>query len=378
MPSEYVNLRRKLYWYAVAMVAAAVFIVLVMLLLVQATGVGGDVIVRVLQFVFRIGYEDAMHIYYSYIRNNVVVFVWLAIAVCFIFLFRFLLIRIVKYFDEIIGGVDILIQDEDTPIKLSGDMAFMEKKLNTLRKTLRAREQQAKMADQRKNDLIMYLAHDIKTPLTSVIGYLSLLEEAPDMPVAQKAKYVSITLGKAYRLEKLVGEFFEIARYNHQTIALEKEKIDLYTLLAQMTDEFYPVLTARNMKAEVHAAEDLAVYGDRDKLARVFNNILKNAASYGKRGSVIRIAAGISGASVCIAFQNEGNIPKDKLTVIFEQFIRLDSARSTHTGGAGLGLAIATEIVTQHGGRIFAESEGGYTTFTVELPAQPVGADPAE
>ncbi len=89
----------------------------------------------------------------------------------------------------------------------------MEQKLNTLKQTLEKREQDAKLAEQRKNDLVMYLAHDIKTPLTSVIGYLSLLDEAPDMPVEQKAKYVHITLDKAYRLEQLIDEFFEITRY---------------------------------------------------------------------------------------------------------------------------------------------------------------------
>lgn len=99
----------------------------------------------------------------------------------------------------------------------------------------------------------MYLAHDIKTPLTSIIGYLSLLDEAPDMPVDQKAKYVHITLDKAYRLEQLIDEFFEITRYNLQTITLTKTHIDLYYMLVQMTDEFYPQLSAHGKQAVIHA-----------------------------------------------------------------------------------------------------------------------------
>ena len=96
----------------------------------------------------------------------------------------------------------------------------------------------------RKNDLITYLAHDLKTPLTSVIGYLSLLDEVPDMPQAQKEKYIHITLDKANRLEKLINEFFEITRYNLQQIILEKEMVDLYYMLIQMSDEFYPILAS--------------------------------------------------------------------------------------------------------------------------------------
>jgi two-component system sensor histidine kinase VanS len=217
----------------------------------------------------------------------------------------------------------------------------------------------------------MYLAHDIKTPLTSVIGYLSLLDEAPDMPPEQKAKYVHITLDKANRLEKLVDEFFEITRYNFQTDLLSKERIDLYYMLAQMTDEFYPLLAAKGKQAVLHVPEDMTLYGDSDKLARVFNNILKNAVAYSPDHSVIDITAAISGGTASIVFTNAGSISKDKLTAIFEKFYRLNAARSSVTGGAGLGLAIAKEIVASHGGRIYADSDGKQTSFTVELPGMP-------
>ena len=108
---------------------------------------------------------------------------------------------------------------------------------------MQRKEQMLREEASRKNDLITYLAHDLKTPLTSVIGYLSLMDEAPDMPASQRAKYVHITLDKALRLEKLIGEFFEITRYNLQTIALEKETVNLSFMLEQMTDEFYPLLS---------------------------------------------------------------------------------------------------------------------------------------
>lgn len=142
-----------------------------------------------------------------------------------------------------------------------------------------------------------------------------------------------------------------------------------------MTDEFYPQLAANGKQVVIHASEDLTVFGDPDKLARVFNNILKNAAAYSEDDSVIDITAGLSGNVVSIVFKNAGNIPKDKLATIFEKFYRLDDARSSNTGGAGLGLAIAKEIIVQHGGQIYAESNNNSTTFTVELPAAPDLAD---
>lgn len=142
-------------------------------------------------------------------------------------------------------------------------------------------------------------------------------------------------------------------------------------MLVQMTDEFYPQLASNGKQAVIHASEDLTVSGDPDKLARVFNNILKNAAAYSEAGSVIDITAGLSGDMVSIVFKNAGSISKDKLAAIFEKFYRLDDARSSDTGGAGLGLAIAKEIIVQHGGQIYAESDDNCTTFTVELPALP-------
>ncbi len=247
----------------------------------------------------------------------------------------------------------------------------METKLNKIKGTLERQKWDAQEAEQRKNDLVVYLAHDIKTPLTSVIGYLSLLDEAPDMPPEQRAKYVGITLEKAYRLEQLIDEFFEITRFNLQSIVLNKGKINLSFMLNQVADEFYPMLEPEGKKAVVDAPDGLTLWGDADKLARVFNNILKNAAAYSYRGSIIRISARQEDQSVIIVFANQGDpIPSAKLETIFDQFFRLDASRSTNSGGAGLGLAIAKKIVTAHGGNITATSNEERTVFTVTLPNQ--------
>ena len=225
---------------------------------------------------------------------------------------------------------------------------------------------------------MVYLAHDIRTPLTSVIGYLELLKEAPDLPVEQRAKYLSITLDKAYRLEQLINEFFEITRFNLQSIPLNRENIHLSYMLLQMAEEFYPILTPGGKSVRLDVPEDLSLYGDPDKLARVFNNILKNAAAYSYPDTVIEIRARQERNAVRITFTNQGpQIPEAQLNAIFEKFYRLDSARSSSTGGAGLGLAIAKEIVTAHKGTISASSGPEGTVFTIELPESPA-APPQE
>ena len=264
---------------------------------------------------------------------------------------------------------DFMIEEKGNIDIFPKEYAEISAQMSDIKQAMQRHEQMLKEEASRKNDLIAYLAHDLKTPLTSVIGYLALLDEAQDMPIEQKTKYVNIALSKALRLEKLINEFFDITRYNLQQIDLEKESINLCHMLVQMTDEFYPLLNAHGNQTEVCVDEDITVYGDSMKLARVFNNILKNAIYYSYPDTIIKIWAESTDTDVWIYFCNKGKtIPAGKLNSIFEKFFRMDEARSTNTGGAGLGLAIAKEIITLHGGKITAESENESTTFRISLP----------
>lgn len=331
----------------------------------------GDRIVGYLVNAFHFSNSDAQQIYQLVIRNNMEIILFVVILV-FLFgiLFQVAISWFTKYFDEITAGMDKLAEESHEEIILPIELDFMENKLNQIKTNLERQKKAALDAEQRKNDLVVYLAHDIKTPLTSVIGYLSLLDEAHDMPTEQKVKYVGVTLEKAYRLEELINEFFEITRFNLQTIILNKEKINLLFMLQQMADEFYPMLTSQEKQVLVNVPDGLTLWGDADKLARVFNNILKNAIAYSYENSIIDISAKQQDKNIVITFTNQGNpIPKAKLETIFEKFYRLDSARSTNTGGAGLGLAIAQEIVMAHNGTISVESNTKSTTFTVTLPS---------
>ena len=365
--NDYTKLKRKVFFQMLLItVTAAVTVYLLRNIL---RGQIGDRIVQLLVNVFHFDYLSAETIYQLVFRNNMEAILIIVTIIFLVILFRFSFSWFTKYFDEISTGMDKLTEESDNEITLSPELDFMEYKLNKIKSNLEKQKKAALDAEQRKNDLVVYLAHDIKTPLTSIIGYLSLLSEAPDMPPEQKAKYVGITLEKAYRLEQLINEFFEITRFNLQTIVLNKEKINLLLMLQQMTDEFYPILAPQRKQVSVNVPDGLTLWADADKLARVFNNILKNAIAYSYEDSTIEISAKQQDKYIVITFTNRGNpIPPAKLETIFEKFYRLDSARSTNTGGAGLGLAIAKEIVNAHDGTISVESNTEKTTFTVKLP----------
>lgn len=256
---------------------------------------------------------------------------------------------------------------------IAPDLPGMIKPIHTktqsnIKNALKYREYLAQESEQRKNDLVVYLAHDLKTPLTSIVGYLTLLKEAPELPAEYRAKYTDITLEKAYRLEQLINEFFDITRFNLQSIALENNHIDLTMMISQMAEEFYPVLKERGLSCNVSIQSRIHIVGDADKLSRVFDNLMRNAVSYSYPNSQITISAHTQNGKVIITFKNRGDrIPEQKLNMIFEKFFRADNARTSTTGGAGLGLAIAKQIVELHGGTITAQSDDYYTTFTVTL-----------
>ena len=304
----------------------------------------------------------------SRIGNNwyYIAAIWLVGLIVIIFL---CLKKNLYYIDAIIEASSLLVEDNDEQIKLPSILYEIETKMNQIKKTARKNQQLVKENERRKDELVVYLAHDIKTPLTSMIGYLSLLNEIDDMPKKQQQKYLHIALEKSYRLEELVNELFDITRFNSKTIILEKEEINLTLMLEQVIDGFYPVLKERSQSIKLNSTEKIIIEADSDKLARVFNNIINNAINYSKKESDITITIYKKEDAVIVKIKNLGKkIPEDKLNKIFEKFYRLDSSRQTKTGGTGLGLAIAKEIVELHHGQISATSDETATEFTIILP----------
>ncbi len=329
----------------------------------------GNWIIALLELIGKMDHEEAFLVYHYNFRGYKELFFAGAIVIIFFVLLLLLFRWLTKYFREINLGIDNLLAEDEKRISLSPEMLPFEYKLNAVKQSLRKQREAAALAEQRKDELVMYLAHDIRTPLTSVIGYLSLLEEAPDMPAAEKSKNIHIALDKAYRLNKMVNEFFEITRYHSKQIKLNKQPIDLYYMLVQLRDEFLPSFLLHNNAILLNVDENITLYADSEKIARVFGNILKNAASYSDPDTNIIVSAVQEKQHIKIIFQNQGKtIPPEKLSSIFNKFYRLDESRVSDTGGTGLGLAIAKEIVLLHGGTIEASSENETVSFIVKLP----------
>ena len=313
--------------------------------------------------------DTAINLYWKLLGDNKVFFMILGFLALFSLFFYIALTKMTKYMNQVEDGIENILSDSEEPISLITELKPLEDRLNEIKQTLKKQELEAQEIEEKKNDLVLFLAHDLKTPLTSVVAYLTMLDSNPEMSDEERERYTHISLEKAIRLGELINEFFEITRLNLQDIKLEPVELDLSMMLEQIADELYGVLQDKHLVCNVKTEEQIMIEGDPDKLARVFDNILRNAVAYCYEGTELNIIVEKKDDMVEIAFENEGEtIPEDKLDKIFHKFYRADASRSSSTGGAGLGLAIAKEIVDLHGGKMWAESEEGITQIIVDLP----------
>lgn len=303
------------------------------------------------------------------ISNNVRVFLTFCWLIGFIIIFLIFWRKTLGYVDTIAKASNLLVESKEDPIRLPAELKQVEDRMNQAKQEAIRNARIAKEAEQRKNDLIVYLAHDLKTPLTSVIGYLTLLRDEQEISDDLRRKYLSISLEKAERLEDLINEFFEITRFNLSQLNLELSRVNLTRMLQQIAFEFKPLLAEKNLQCELQVDSDIEIKCDANKMERVFDNLIRNAINYSFKNTAIEVSAARQQDGIILRFTNHGNtIPQEKLGRIFEQFYRLDTSRATKTGGAGLGLAIAKQLVELHNGTITVSSENEKSEFTVYLP----------
>lgn len=293
-------------------------------------------------------------------------------AILFTCLFIFYLQRYYRYIAEITEGINRIAGgdfESKIPVRYKDELSSVADTVNRLSVSIQKMIEMQKENEKSKNDLITSVAHDLKTPLTSIIGYLDLVRLGKVADENTKEKYVGIAYNKAKRLQNLIEDLFAYTQLSFGTVTLRNSELDMVKFLEQIAEEFYPIFNDYNLEYTFHTGVAKAVvYGDGDMLERVFANLYGNAVKYGKDGEKVEASLEEKEDTFEIRITNYGQlIPKEEIEHIFERFYRVDSSRSGETGGTGLGLAIARNIVVMHGGSITATSNVGGTTFTVIL-----------
>lgn len=280
--------------------------------------------------------------------------------------------RSLKYIGKIAAAVQNISEgDLNTEIEILGDDEFsmIAANLNRMEEEIRVLMEKERESERTKNELITNVAHDLRTPLTSIIGYLELLSGRIPLGPDMQQKYIDIAYTKAKRLEKLIEDLFGFTKTNTGKIAMDIGQVDIVQLLGQLLEEFYPSFAEKDLTYElISNVPTKTITADGNLLARLFDNLINNAIKYGAEGKKVHVSVVAEEEIVTISVTNYGHvIPADELPLIFNKFYRVEQSRSTSTGGTGLGLAIAKNIVDMHGGTIAVASDLNGTVFTVKL-----------
>ncbi len=260
--------------------------------------------------------------------------------------------------------------DHRIPFELSGDLAKVVTSINGLVDSTVAAIEDERKIEKSKDELITNVSHDIRTPLTSIIGYLGLIEDRQFHNQEDLLKYTHTAYVKAKQMKLLVDDLFEYTKVRQPSVPINLISFDMAQLIEQLAADFELEADKNGMTIQVNAnPASIKMDGDTEKLVRVFDNLLSNALKYGKGGKNIVIDVEKVGTEAVIAVRNDGPpIPKKSLDQLFDRFYRVEESRSQETGGTGLGLAIAQSIIALHGGYIYATSDNHWTSFIIHLP----------
>ncbi|GBF76541.1 two-component sensor histidine kinase [Paenibacillus sp. 598K] len=260
--------------------------------------------------------------------------------------------------------------DRKVPVKNNSEVAEIAVSVNRLVERLLSSMEEERRAEQAKNELITNVSHDLRTPLTSVIGYLGLIEQDRYRDEVELRYYVQIAYAKSQRLNVLIQDLFDYTRLRHEGASLRLEQLNLVELLGQLLEQYRLSMEEVGLQAKLQAEDKrLLIPGDAGKLVRVFENLISNAVKYGSGGTKVDVRLKREAGYAVVDITNDGEpIPEVDLPHIFDRFYRVDKSRTESSGGSGLGLAICKSIVERHNGAIEALSRNGETTFRVRLP----------
>ena len=260
--------------------------------------------------------------------------------------------------------------DHRIPFELRGDLNRVVSSINGLVDSTVAAIEEERRIEKSKDELITNVSHDIRTPLTSIIGYLGLIEDRQYHSEEDLLKYTHTAYVKAKQMKSLVDDLFEYTKVRQSSVPVNLMTFDMMQLIEQLAADFELEASKKNIEVfTLSRPAQIMMDGDTEKLVRVFNNLLTNALKYGKGATKIVIEAEKVGTEVVVIVKNNGKmIPKKALDSLFDRFYRVEESRSQETGGTGLGLAIAQSIVALHGGYIYAKSTQEWTSFIIHLP----------
>jgi signal transduction histidine kinase len=260
-------------------------------------------------------------------------------------------------------------------IRSNAELSQLAVNINRLVERLKYTLEEERKAEQTKNELITNISHDLRTPLTTITGYLGLVEQDRYRDEVELRYYVSMAYEESQRLSQLIQDLFEYTRLRNNEMKLRTSKINLIEMLWQITEQFRLQLKEVHMEPRLlFDNTQLIVLADGNKLRRVFENLITNSIKYGQQGKYLDITGRADNQEVVVEITNYGEaIPPADLPYIFERFFRVEKSRNLHSGGSGIGLAIAKQIVELHGGTIEATSDSDLTCFTVKL--NELGAD---
>lgn len=317
------------------------------------------------------GIPEANIEYVEYEVNNSYLALVLSIII-FVVLFLIASNKKTKYLDEIARGIKC-IADGDLSYKIpesgNDEIANIAMNVNNMAEEIDTRIRAQQNSEQTKADLITNVSHDLRTPLTSIMGYIGLVKDKKYGDEETRNEYLNIAYNKSEKLKILIEDLFEYTKLNNNGMKLDKAEVNLVDFVSQVSEEMKPYFESSNIEqVKTLTDQKIIVSIDPGKMVRVVENLLTNAVKYSYKPGAVIIGVYSKDGYATIAVKNRGeNIPQAKLDKLFDRFYRLDESRSTELGGSGLGLAISKNIVEMHGGKIWGECYGNDISFYIRL-----------